>query len=143
MTTAMALAKRHIETFVDDPATWETLIADEIEWELVYAPSLGHPARLSGRDEVNRHIAWFREAVERLRFHDIRIQEMADPALALAEVKAEALIKSTGRVYRQEYLFILRSRHGKIVGIREYFDPVKAAFAMGIPMPRAHSAAEF
>ena len=25
----------------------------------VYAPSLGHPARLSGREEVMRHVTWF------------------------------------------------------------------------------------
>jgi hypothetical protein len=24
-------------------------------WELTYAPSLGHPARLSGREEAVRH----------------------------------------------------------------------------------------
>ncbi|MGH7130969.1 MAG: nuclear transport factor 2 family protein [Phycisphaerales bacterium] len=135
MTTATSLAQKHIETLVDDPATWETLIDDDIEWELVYAPSLGHPARLSGRSEVNRHINWFRGAVERLKFYDVRVQEMADPDLAVAEVRAEALVKSTGRVYRQEYLFILRSRNGKILKLREYFDPVKAATAMEIPLP--------
>ena len=50
-TIATELLQRHIETLVDDPARWETLIADDILWELAYAPSVGHPARLSGRDE--------------------------------------------------------------------------------------------
>ena len=54
-TIATDLLQRHIETLVDDAATWETLIADDITWELAYAPSVGHPARLSGRDEVVRH----------------------------------------------------------------------------------------
>jgi hypothetical protein len=51
---ATDLLQRHIETLVDDAACWETLIADDITWELAYAPSVGHPARLSGRDEVVR-----------------------------------------------------------------------------------------
>ena len=46
-------------TLVADPEQWQTLIADDIVWELVYAPALGHPARLSGRGEVMRHVAWF------------------------------------------------------------------------------------
>ena len=53
-TIATDLLQRHIETLVDDAARWETLIADDILWELAYAPSLGHPARLSGRDAEER-----------------------------------------------------------------------------------------
>jgi len=55
-TIASDLLQRHIETLVDDAAEWETLIADDIVWELAYAPSVGHPARLSGREEVIRHV---------------------------------------------------------------------------------------
>ena len=44
---------------VDDNARWQTLIADDILWELAYAPSIGHPARLARRAEVWRHVTWF------------------------------------------------------------------------------------
>jgi hypothetical protein len=40
------------------------LIADDILWELAYAPSIGHPAQLSGREEEVRHVIWFVGAVE-------------------------------------------------------------------------------
>jgi uncharacterized protein len=46
-TIASDLLQRHIETLVNEAAEWETLIADDIVWELAYAPSVGHPARLS------------------------------------------------------------------------------------------------
>jgi hypothetical protein len=36
----------------DDNARWPTLIADNIFWELAYAPSLGHPPQLSGRTKA-------------------------------------------------------------------------------------------
>ena len=55
MTIACALLQQHIQTLVDDNAQWQKLIADDIVWELTYAPSLGHPARLSGREEAVRH----------------------------------------------------------------------------------------
>jgi hypothetical protein len=49
---AAELLQRHIETLVDDHQEWQGLIADNIVWELAYAPAIGHPAKLSGRDEV-------------------------------------------------------------------------------------------
>jgi ketosteroid isomerase-like protein len=58
----------------------------------------------------------------------------ADPETAAAEVKAEALIKSTGHMYRQEYVFFLRATRGKIAHRREYFDPVRPAKALEAPI---------
>jgi uncharacterized protein len=134
MTTASDLLKRHIETLVADPAAWRELIADNLEWELIYAPSLGHPARLSGREAVERHVGWFRGAVEDFRFFDLRVYPFADPNGAVAEVRAEGLITATGRTYRQEYVLFLRAEDGKIAFLREYFDPVRAAHALDTPI---------
>jgi len=103
MSAASDLLQQHFDTLVADNARWQTLIADEIVWELPYAPAIGHPERLSGREAVVRHVTWFLGAVEKFRFSDVRVHAFADPAAAVAEVKAEALIKPTGRVYRQEY----------------------------------------
>ena len=134
MTIAADLLERHVQTLVGDNAQWQTLIADDLVWELVYAPSIGHPARLSGQEEVVRHVTWFLGAVENFRFFDLRVYPLADPEAAVAEVKAEALIKATGRTYRQEYVLFLRSKGGKIAHLREYFDPVRAAKAMDAPI---------
>jgi hypothetical protein len=43
-----------------------------------FAPALGHPARVSGRAEV-QFAAWFVGAVENFRFFDVRVQACADP----------------------------------------------------------------
>lgn len=95
-TIASDLLQRHIETLVDDAAQWQTLIADDILWELAYAPSIGHPARLSGREEVLRHVTWFRESVDNFRFFNLKVYPFADPEGAVAEVEAEGVIKATG-----------------------------------------------
>lgn len=134
MTIACDLLQRHIQTLVDDNAQWQTLIADDVLWELAYAPSIGHPARLMGREEVMRHVNWFRGAVENFRFFDIRVYAFADPEAAVAEFKAEGLIKPTGRIYRQDYVLFLRAVAGKIAFLREYFDPVRAAKALDAPI---------
>ena len=134
MTIASDLLQQHFETLVADNAQWQTLIANVLLWELPFAVALGHPSRLSGRDEVVRHANWFIGAVEKFRFFDLRLQVMADPEAAVAEVKAEGVIKATGRIYRQEYVVFLRADGGKIVYLREYFDPTRAAQAMETPI---------
>jgi uncharacterized protein len=134
MTIASDLLQRHFQTLVNDNAQWQTLIADDLLWELPYAPAIGHPARLSGRDEVVRHVTWFLGAVENFRFFDLEVYAFADPEGAVAEVKAEALIKPTGRFYRQEYVVFLRAAGGRIAFLREYLDPVRAAKALDTPI---------
>ena len=119
MTIASDLLQRHFQTFVQDNALWQTLIADDLVWELPYAPAIGHPARLSGREEVVRHVTWFLGAV---------------PEAAVAEVKAEALIKATGHTYRQEYVVFLRAVGGRIAFLHEYLNPARAAKALDAPI---------
>ena len=72
MTIASDLLQRHIQTLVDDNAQWQTLIADDVLWELAYAPSIGHPAQLSGREEAVRHAIWFVGAVENCGIKELR-----------------------------------------------------------------------
>ena len=134
MTIASDLLQRHIQTLVDDNAQWQTLISDDILWELAYAPSIGHPAHLSGREEAVRHATWFAGAVEKFRFFELSVYALADPERAVAEVKGEGVIKSTRRMYRQDYVLFLRAAGGKIAFLREYFDPVRAAKALDAPI---------
>ncbi|HEY1216364.1 MAG TPA: hypothetical protein VGE93_22300 [Bryobacteraceae bacterium] len=89
MTIASDLVRRHIQMLVDDNAQWQTLIADDILWELAYAPSLGHPAKLSGREEAIRHATWFVGAVETFRFFNLEVYTLGDPQIAVAEVKGK------------------------------------------------------
>src|SRR5947209_16868818 len=118
MTIACALLQQHIQTLVDDNAQWQKLIADDIVWELTYAPSLGHPAKLSGREEAVRHATWFVGAVENFRFLDLKIYELVDAERAIGEVKGEGLIKTTGRMYRQDYVLFLHAAGGKLAFLR-------------------------
>ncbi len=130
MSIGSDLLARHIQTLVADPAQWRTLIADDMVWELAYAPAIGHPARLSGRDEILRHVTWFLGAVENFRFIEPKISAFTNSLEAVVQVRAEALIKPTGRVYRQEYVMFLLAKDGKIAHIREYLDPTRAARSM-------------
>jgi ketosteroid isomerase-like protein len=134
MSIGSDLLQLHIQTLVADNMKWQSLIADDVVWELAYAPSIGHPARLSGRAEVLRHVGWFLGSIENFKFFNVRAYPFADPQAAVAEFKAEGLIKPTGRIYRQDYVLFLRAAEGKVAFLREYFDPVRAAKALDTPI---------
>src|SRR5258707_5122295 len=91
MSAVSDLLQQHFETLVADNARWESLIADEIVWELPYAPAIGHPERLSGREAVVRHVTWFLGAVEKFRFSSGKItflREYLDPMRAAKALDA-------------------------------------------------------
>jgi hypothetical protein len=52
MAVAEDLLPRHIATFIADNVRWQMMLADDVVWELPFAPALGHPARVSGRADV-------------------------------------------------------------------------------------------
>jgi ketosteroid isomerase-like protein len=81
-----------------------------------------------------RHVTWFLAAVENFRFFDLTVYPFTDPEGAVAEVKAEGLIKPTGRIYRQDYVLFLPAAGGKIAFLREYFEPTRAAKALNAPI---------
>lgn len=64
MCSAAELLHHHFEMFVDDHEKWKSLLAPDIVWELPFAPSLGHPEKLVGREQVLNHVGWFVGAVE-------------------------------------------------------------------------------
>ncbi len=134
MPTATELLQSHFDTLVQDRARWQSLIADDLVWELPYAPSIGHPPKLVGREQIVSFVNEILNATEDFRFHDININAMADENKAIAEVRATARILPTGRDYDQSYVIFLESRDGKIAHLREYFNPATAALALGLPI---------
>ncbi|MBF8706244.1 nuclear transport factor 2 family protein [Pseudomonas putida] len=134
MCSAAELLHHHFEMFVDDHEKWKSLLAPDIVWELPFAPSLGHPEKLVGREQVLNHVGWFVGAVESFQFHNLRIQQFTDPLTAVAHVKAQGIITETGKPYSREYVVFVSVREGKLTHIREYFDPVQAAYALDSPV---------
>ena len=74
-------------------------------------------------------------AVENFRFLDLRIHLMADPEAA-AEIRADALIKATGRRIARAWCSC--AARAKITHLREYFRSlVRAAKALDAPISDA------
>ena len=119
------LSRRYRQNLDPQRRSIQTLCIEE-EWAyaevLLWLRWLNAIRRFSLR--IQSKEASFLSAVENFRFIDPKVYPFADSQSAVAQVRAEGIIKTTGRIYRQEYVVFLRS--AKIVFIRKYFDPTRA-----------------
>lgn len=127
---AQALAA-HLELIGHDMQRWLALFADDAVVEFPYAASLGRSGRLAGKAAIDAYFRGTPETFRGLTFCDLRRFPGSDPELAVAEVHGSAVIGTTGARYEQDYVMLLRTRGGKIVWYREYWNPLPAIAAFG------------
>lgn len=133
LSTASDLLERHIRTLVADPAQWRTLITDDIVWELAYAPAIGHPARLTGRAEVTRHVDWFLSAVENFRFIEPKVTPSSIPRRRWRKSGRKPRSSRPGASTARSTWCSCASR-ARRSHLREYFDPTRASNSMNAPI---------
>lgn len=122
------LLLKHLAQASPNPDLDTSFYAPEVVAEFPYAPE-DHTRRLEGAEAVvafMRRIPTFAEGFS-----------LGEPTIFptsngfVAEYHGEATFKSTGRRYAQDYVSFFTVKDGKIVGIREYYDPLRVLRAMG------------
>ena len=101
--------QRHFQTLLEDNAQWQTLIDDDVILEIPYAPAIGHPARLPGREEVVRHVTWFVGAVEDFRFYDLTVHAFTRSGSGGRRSQGRGAYQTYGTIYLQDYVLFLRA----------------------------------
>ncbi|MDC0743034.1 nuclear transport factor 2 family protein [Polyangium mundeleinium] len=120
----------HLALISKDIQRWIELFADDAVVEFPYAPP-GLPARLEGKAAIDAYFRPTPQTFAGLTFSDVRRYVTTDPDVALAEVHGTAQIPATGKRYEQDYIMVLRTRAGKIVHYREYWNVGRALEAFG------------
>lgn len=108
-----------------DPAAIVPLFSDAGVIEFPFAPP-GVPRRVEGLGAIT---AFFERSVrvfQSIAFLDIEVEQLADPARAVARFRSEGVMASTGRSYLNSYISIATVDAGKLALYREYFDPMVA-----------------
>ena len=120
----------HLAFIARDIDRWLDLFADDAVVEFPYAPP-GYPARLEGKAAIDAYFRPTPQTFPGLVFTNLRRHPTVDPDVALAEVHGSATIPTTGKRYEQDYVMVLRTRAGKIVHYREYWNVNLALEAFG------------
>lgn len=124
----VALATDLMERFSRDMDGWYDNLHDDIVLEFPFGPSVGMPERVVGKTAC---VAAFENVVANIqvRFSNIRISPMADPARLVIEYTGYST--PGGVVYDQTYICLQEFRDGKMILFREYWNALVVDRAFG------------
>ena len=131
----MKTAKQLLETYLaaisaSDMERAIALFADDGGIEFPYSGSVNLPIRYQGPEALRRFFAPVMDGAENFKFKNIKIFPGEDENHVSGEYEVDAVIKNTGRRYRQLYGGRLIAENGKIKLLREFCDTVEVARAM-------------
>lgn len=124
MELAASLLNDYIQS-VRDPKAAAALFADDGILELPYLSSLGPTTGAQGPEAIEKFLTGLLNKVPDFKFKDVKIL-IDTPTQAFGEYSVEALVPSTGKVYKQMYAGRLVTENGKIKLLRESLDTVAA-----------------
>ena len=108
---------------------WKSWFADDAVWEMPFAPE---PLATSvpGAALIGHFVDWFFESVPDLAIDSLVVHDTTDPELFILELHGKATVKQNGNIYANTYCTHMRIRDGRVILMREYFDPnvVEQAF---------------
>lgn len=113
----------HLALSTTDIQAWADLLAEDAVVEFPYASALGSPERLEGKLAIYNYMKNAIAQMQNLTFTNIREYQTSNPDVLFAEVHGEATMFATGRHYQQDYVMRLKTKAGKILHYREYWNP--------------------
>jgi ketosteroid isomerase-like protein len=131
----MKTAKQLLEAYLAAISAGEmekaiALFAKDGGIEFPYFGSVNLPIRYEGPEALRRFFAPVVDGADNFKFKNIKIFPGEDENHVSGEYEVDAVIKSTGRRYRQLYGGRLIAENGKIKLVREFCDTVEVARAM-------------
>jgi ketosteroid isomerase-like protein len=128
---ALEVQERHLALMLEkDMPGWIDLWAEDGVFEFPFAPP-GFPRRLEGKAAVRDYIKDYPDHIDLAAFHDVQVHPTVDPDVLIVEMSAEGRMVATGKPYAMSYIYVLTVRDGKIVGYRDYWNPLVALEALG------------
>ena len=129
--TAAAVLDDHLAFIASDTERWLALFADDAVVEFPYATALGVTGRMEGKAAIRSYFVEALTNFDGLTLSRVTRHLLQDLDTVVAEVHGSARLTATGRPYEQDYVMVLRTRAGKIVHYREYWNPTPALKAFG------------
>ncbi len=107
---------------VGDRSTWLSCLCADIVFE---APSYSREGPIaSGLAAMSDVFDGIRRTFSSVSYEVQRFIPAVDPDLVIAEVRGDNVVASTKNLYRNDYLFLVQCRNGKITRIFEYSNPM-------------------
>ncbi|WP_439815361.1 nuclear transport factor 2 family protein [Zavarzinia sp. CC-PAN008] len=108
-------------------AIWQEVLHENAVWE---APFCESRVYIEGRDAVGHFFDWLLEMVPSFTSTTTALHWTEDPELIVVEVSGGGPVKHGG-VYDQRYCTLIRVRDGKLLHMKEHFNPIETYRAFG------------
>lgn len=126
---------QRLEAF--DIEGFASLFAEGGQQIMPFSPE-GFPKRLDGREAVFNQYKGMPQNFTRMRFPDLAIHDLADPARFFVTYRGEIGLRAGGE-YNNTYAGLFVIRDGKITEFTEYFDPITLQKAFGAALQDSFS----
>lgn len=106
-----------------DAVTFLEMLADDGVMEFPYSPP-GLPSRLDGKAAIARHLEGLGAVIAFDRMGSPVVHATTDPDMTILEFEGSGRSVSTGELYDQRYISVIRTDAGRIVHYRDYWNPL-------------------
>ena len=134
---ALETAKAFIAALSDrDADNALMLLSDEAVLEMPYPLASGenkYGTRRMWGDPLRKYVRGITERNAQIAFRN-RVWRVADDGVLILECDGDMIRSKDGARYQNHYIVLFAVKDGKITLWREYFNPVVAARAFGIPL---------
>jgi uncharacterized protein (TIGR02246 family) len=135
---ADVLARRRQLLLDGDADGFADLFAPDAVIEFSFHGPPGTPVRLAGREAIRAYSRQAMASPLRLEAYELtELYQAQDPEVAIAEMRAQATVTTTGRPLTATSIQILRIRDGRIVLFRDFADPRLLEDVTGEPPPES------
>jgi len=109
---------------------YEALLADDVVYEFPYAAAPSS-ARIEGKKAIADHLRNVAEGATQWTFSDLKFFSTLEPNVFFVSLNASAVVRETGRPYRQTYVIRVTMDGDKISNLYTLWDQAARATAFG------------
>ncbi len=118
------LIQRYMQSLSErDIESWMDLWDEDCVLEFPFAPQ-ERVSQIEGKAALRPYIQAVLKDAEIARITRQKVYLTLEPEVFIAEIAVEGRIISTGRTYNAAYVWIMRTKDGKLLHVRDYWNPM-------------------
>ncbi|MDV3249845.1 nuclear transport factor 2 family protein [Devosia sp. BK] len=103
--------------------TYIDMVADDVVMEFPYAlPDM--VKRVDGKEALRAYLKNVGDMITIDALDNVAVLRTEDPDVTIVEFEGVGTVKASGKPYEQRYISVIRTRQGKIVHYKDYWNPV-------------------
>lgn len=128
---ANLLVQRYLQPLIErDIESWMSLWDDNFVLEFPFAPQ-GRIGRIESKEALSPYIQGIIKDLEIVNIAHQQIHLTQDPDTIIVEISGEGRIISTGHTFNAKYVWVMTTKNGKLVHMRDYWNPLAALDVRG------------